>query len=119
LRAQRKSRCANGHKAQSHPTLQRHEIPAERADHEMEKMTSANNTSARNRMRPNVPSNMRSAQSARQSDQNQYGQWQRNYQHYCNLAQQSNSDDAVTREQHWQYAEHFLRLMNGNANLPD
>jgi hypothetical protein len=39
----------------------------------------------------------------------------RKYEHYCTLAQATNAGDAVTREQHWQNAEHFLRLINGSA----
>jgi hypothetical protein len=42
-------------------------------------------------------------------------QWQRNYDHYCQLAQSYLGGDVVTREQYWQHAEHFLRLMNGSA----
>jgi hypothetical protein len=42
-------------------------------------------------------------------------QWQRNYDHYSKLAQSHMGGDAVTREQYWQHAEHFLRLMNGSA----
>jgi hypothetical protein len=42
-------------------------------------------------------------------------QWQRNYDHYSKLAQSHLGGDAVTREQYWQHAEHFLRLMNGSA----
>jgi len=42
------------------------------------------------------------------------GQWQRSYDQYCDLARNA-GNDAVTREQHWQRAEHFLRMMNGSA----
>ncbi|MGB8365705.1 MAG: DUF4167 domain-containing protein [Rhizomicrobium sp.] len=42
-------------------------------------------------------------------------QWQRHYDHYRNLAQQAGNADSVTREQYWQHAEHYCRLMNGSA----
>ena len=40
---------------------------------------------------------------------------QKQYDHYCNLAQATNGDDSVTRERHWQHAEHYLRMMKGLA----
>jgi cold shock protein len=46
---------------------------------------------------------------------NQIMAWQRSYDHYCDLARNA-GDDIVTREQHWQHAEHFLRMINGSAN---
>jgi CspA family cold shock protein len=42
------------------------------------------------------------------------GQWQRSYDRYCELARNA-GDDFVTREHYWQYAEHFLRMMNESA----
>jgi len=47
--------------------------------------------------------------------QNQVTAWRRSYDHYCDLAR-SADDDLVTREQHWQHAEHFLRMINGSAS---
>jgi cold shock protein len=41
-------------------------------------------------------------------------EWQRNYARYCDLAQNTN-DDAVARENYWQHAEHFLRMINGSS----
>jgi hypothetical protein len=41
-------------------------------------------------------------------------EWQRRYDHYRNLAQQLGDIDRVTRENYWQHAEHFFRLMNGS-----
>jgi hypothetical protein len=61
----------------------------------------------RNRSRPNPR-----PEAARQDAPSQ---WQRKYEHYRDLAQAANAGDAVTCEQHWQYAEHFLRLINGSA----
>jgi cold shock protein len=42
------------------------------------------------------------------------GELQRSYNRYCELAQNA-GDDAVTRENYWQHAEHFLRMLNGSA----
>jgi CspA family cold shock protein len=42
------------------------------------------------------------------------GELQRNYDRYCELARNA-GDDAVTRENYWQHAEHFLRMLNGSA----
>jgi hypothetical protein len=74
------------------------------------------NNSGRNHPRLDVPRNTRPAQVGQQPASNNQSQWQRKYDHYCNLAQATNGDDAVTREQHWQHAEHYLRLMNGSAS---
>jgi hypothetical protein len=63
-----------------------------------------------------APDYQRSHFSAGSQHNSTTGDWQRNYNRYCNLAQQVNIGDAVTREQHWQHAEHFLRLINGSAN---
>jgi CspA family cold shock protein len=41
-------------------------------------------------------------------------EWQRSYDRFCDLARNSN-DDLVARENYWQYAEHFLRMMNGSS----
>jgi hypothetical protein len=51
------------------------------------------------------------AKSARRSSQP--GDWQRQYDHYQNLARQTGDMDRVTRESHWQHAEHFFRMMKG------
>jgi hypothetical protein len=50
-----------------------------------------------------------------QPNGNNASQWQRNYEHYRDLAQRPGDADTVTREQYWQHAEHFCRLMNGSA----
>jgi hypothetical protein len=67
----------------------------------------------RNRSRSDVPRNPRPPDSGGQGGGQ--SQWQRKYEHYCTLAQATNAGDGVTREQHWQNAEHFLRLINGSA----
>jgi hypothetical protein len=82
----------------------------------MSKMIPQSNSNGRHRPRPNVTRNTRPAQAGQQNAPNNQSQWQRKYDHYCNLAQATNSDDAVTREHHWQHAEHFLRLMNGSSS---
>jgi hypothetical protein len=41
--------------------------------------------------------------------------WMNGYQHHSALAQGTGNMDAVTREQHWQHAEYFRRLINGSA----
>ena len=46
---------------------------------------------------------------------NQVTAWRRSYDHYCDLARNA-GDDLVTREQHWQHAEHFIRMINDSAN---
>jgi hypothetical protein len=79
-------------------------------------MIPQSNNNGRNHSRPNVSRNTRSAQTGQQTPPNNQSQWQRKYDHYCNLAQATNGDDGVTREHYWQHAEHFLRLMNGSAN---
>jgi len=73
------------------------------------------NSNGRNRSRPNAARNLPRPQAGLQSAPNNQSQWQRKYDHYCSLAQATNGDDAVAREQHWQHAEHYLRLMNGSA----
>ena len=45
------------------------------------------------------------------------GDWQRNYNRCCELARSPGSGDAIAREQYWQHAEHFYRLLNGSATL--
>lgn len=79
-------------------------------------MIPQSNNNNRNRPRPNAPRNTRPPRADQQTTPANPSQWQRKYDHYRNLAQATNSDDAVTREQHWQYAEHYLRLMNGSAS---
>jgi hypothetical protein len=79
-------------------------------------MMPQSNNNGRNRPHPNGSRNFRSAHTGQQTAPNTQNQWQRKYDHYCNLAQATNGDDAVTREHHWQHAEHFLRLMNGSAS---
>lgn len=40
--------------------------------------------------------------------------WRRNFERYTALAQSAGRDeDPVTRENYYQHAEHYLRLMNG------
>ena len=87
----------------------------------MSKMIPQNNSDSRNRSRPNVMRNTRPVQAGQQTapnsqSPNHQSQWQRKYDHYCDLAQAAGSNDAVTREGHWQHAEHYLRLMNGSAS---
>ena len=82
----------------------------------MSKMISQSNSNTRNRARHNGGRNTRPAQAGQQTAPNNQSQWQRKYDHYCELAQAAGSNDAVTREGHWQHAEHFLRLMNGSAS---
>jgi Domain of unknown function (DUF4167) len=81
----------------------------------MSKMIPQTNNNGRNRPRPNIPRNTQPRAGQQTASSNQ-SQWQRKYDHYCNLAQATNGDDAVTREQHWQHAEHYLRMMNGSAS---
>ena len=84
-------------------------------------MISQSNSDGRNRARHNnAGRNTRPAQAGQQTAPNNQSpgnqnQWQRKYDHYCELAQATGRDDAVTREGHWQHAEHYLRLMNGSA----
>jgi CspA family cold shock protein len=49
------------------------------------------------------------------TDSHKHNAWQRSYDRYCALAQNA-VDDRVARENYWQYAEHFLRMMNGSAD---
>jgi hypothetical protein len=84
--------------------------------YEMPKMIPQVKNNGRNCSRLNAPRATRPASAGQQSGGASQNQWQRNYDHYCNLAQANNDGDAVTREQYWQHAEHFLRLMNGSAN---
>ena len=81
----------------------------------MLKMIHQTNSNGRNRPRPNFSRNTRRPPTSQQNSSNNPSQWQQKYDYYCNLAQATNGDDAVTREQHWQHAEHFLRMMNGSA----
>jgi CspA family cold shock protein len=46
---------------------------------------------------------------------NEAQSWQYNYDKYIQYAR--HAEDLVTREGHWQHAEHYLRLLNGSANL--
>jgi hypothetical protein len=73
------------------------------------------NNNRRHRSRPNVSRDTRPAQAGEQTEPRSQSQWQRKYEHYRDLAQATGGDDAVSRELHWQYAEHFLRLINGSA----
>jgi len=43
--------------------------------------------------------------------------WQRSYEHYRTLAENTVGADRVTSEQHWQHAEHFRRLGAYRADL--
>jgi hypothetical protein len=82
---------------------------------EMLKMIPQTNSNGRNRPRPNFSRNTQRPQGNQKSSSNDRSRWQQKYDHYCALAQATNGDDAVTREQHWQHAEHYLRMMNGSA----
>jgi hypothetical protein len=81
----------------------------------MLKMIPQANTNGRNRSRPNFSRNTRRPQGSQQTASYNQNQLQQKYDNYCSLAQATNGDDAVTREEHWQQAEHFLRMMNGSA----
>lgn len=63
---------------------------------------------ARVKLRPGRNANQR-------HDESHQSRWINRYEHYCGLAQQSGNADAVTREEYWQHAEYFRRLMNGSA----
>jgi hypothetical protein len=82
---------------------------------EMLKMIPQANSNGRNRPRPNFSRNTRRPPAGQQNASNNPSQWQQKYNYYCTLAQATGGDDAVTREQYWQHAEHFLRMMNGSA----
>jgi hypothetical protein len=82
---------------------------------EMIKMIAQANSNGRSHPRPNFYRNARRPQADQQNSSNNPTQWQQKYDHYCALAQATNDGDEVTREQHWQRAEHFLRMMNGSA----
>lgn len=82
----------------------------------MLKMIPQSKNNCRDRARPSLPRNTRPVQATQQAAPHYQSQWQQKYDHYCRLAQATNGGDAVTREQHWQHAEHYLRLMNGSAN---
>jgi hypothetical protein len=84
--------------------------------HEKSKMIPQNKNNNRHRGRSNGSRNARSTQAGQQGGPDLRGQWQHKFDHYCNLAQAAFGNDAVTREQYWQHAEHFLRLMNGSAD---
>jgi hypothetical protein len=81
----------------------------------MLKMLPQTNSNGRNRPRPNFSRSTRRPRGSQQNASYTHGQLQQKYDHYCNLAQATNGDDTVTREQHWQHAEHYLRMMNGSA----
>jgi hypothetical protein len=82
----------------------------------MSKMIPQNKNHSRNRGRSNGSRHTQSTQAGQQGESNLRGQWQHKFDHYSNLAQAAYGNDAVTREQYWQHAEHFLRLMNGSAD---
>ncbi len=82
---------------------------------EMPKMIPQSNNNTGNRSRSASRQTPRPAQTGQPNDRTPQSQWQRNYDHYCQFAQSNPGGDAVTREQYWQHAEHFLRLMNGSA----
>ncbi len=82
----------------------------------MLKMIPQTNTNGRNRPRPDFSRNTRRPQGGPQTASYNQNQLQQKYDHYCALAQATNGDDAVTREGHWQYAEHYLRLMSGSVS---
>jgi hypothetical protein len=72
-------------------------------------------TNARSRSRSASRQTPRPVHAGQSNGRIPQSQWQRNYDHFCQLAQSNLNGDAVTREQYWQSAEHFLRLMNGSA----
>ena len=78
-------------------------------------MSHQDRNNGRNRSRRDGSRNARPANRGGQTESHGQSQWQRKYEQYCTLAQATNAGDAVTREQHWQNAEHFLRLINGSA----
>jgi hypothetical protein len=82
----------------------------------MPKMISQNTNNGRDRSQPRPSRGIRPASSRQQPNGATESQWRRNYDHHCALAQANNGGDAGTREQHWQHAEHFIRLINGSAN---
>jgi hypothetical protein len=84
--------------------------------YEMPEMIPQDKNSGRNHSRFNAQRAPRPASASQQSGGASQSQWQRNYDHYCNLAQANSGGDAVTCEQYWQHAEHFRRLINGSAN---
>jgi hypothetical protein len=81
-----------------------------------QKMIPQNKNNNRHRGRSNGSRDTRLTQAGQQGAPNLRGQWQQKFDHYCSLAQAGFGNDAVTREQYWQHAEHFLRLMNGSAD---
>jgi CspA family cold shock protein len=56
-----------------------------------------------------------SAMLAQKPQSNEKRSWQHNYDKYIEFAR--HAEDLVTREGHWQHAEHYLRLLNGSANF--
>jgi CspA family cold shock protein len=61
-----------------------------------------------------APNTAQSSSIQNPQSSNKFGEWRRDYERYCDLAQNADND-GVTREHYWQYAEHFLRMMNGSA----
>jgi CspA family cold shock protein len=53
--------------------------------------------------------------SRRDSVTQNMSEWRRSYDRYCNLATNA-GEDGVARQNYWQHAEHFLRMLNGSAN---
>lgn len=62
----------------------------------------------------------RTPSQSQQRPQHQGGQahWQRNYERYQALAAGSDSDP-VARENYWQHAEHFYRMMHSATPAAD
>jgi hypothetical protein len=76
-----------------------------------------NNRRPTDKSRRFSPGHQKSHSSVGSQHNSAMGDWQRNYNRYCELARSPGSGDAVAREQYWQHAEHFYRLMNGSATL--
>jgi hypothetical protein len=86
-----------------------------RGPKEITTMILQTSNNARGRSRSASSQTSQPAQAGPSSGRIPQNQWQRSYEHYCQLAQSNIAGDRVTREQHWQHAEHFLRMMNGSA----
>ena len=52
------------------------------------------------------------AGAAPQGSKGDHAHWHRRHQHYVNLAENAGGADRVDRENYWQHAEHFFRLIS-------
>jgi hypothetical protein len=64
------------------------------------------------RQRPAKPS----AGSTNQGSKDDQAHWRRRHQYYLNLAENAGNGDRVDRENYWQHAEHFHRLIAAAAD---